>query len=93
MELLKGGRLTDLIKKRFKKGKFSDREASAMIKAILSAVSYMHEKGIVHRDLKPGRFLYFLNPLFLDNILVHDPFDLSTCKVVDFGLSAKYSHI
>jgi ribosomal protein S6 kinase alpha-5 len=64
MELLKGGRLTDLIKKRFKKGKFSDLEASAMIKAILSAVSYMHEKGIVHRDLKPGRFLYFFNLLF-----------------------------
>jgi ribosomal protein S6 kinase alpha-5 len=56
MELLQGGRLTDVIKERFKRknSKFSDKEASAMIRGILSAVSYMHEKGIVHRDLKPG---------------------------------------
>ena len=54
MELVEGGRLTDLIKGRFKSGKFSDKEASAMIRSILSAVAYMHEKGIVHRDLKPG---------------------------------------
>lgn len=56
MELLEGGRLTDLIRERFKSenSKFSDREASTMIKGILSAVAYMHEKGIVHRDLKPG---------------------------------------
>ena len=61
MELVEGGRLTDLIRKRFKYGRFSDREASALIKSILSAVAYMHDKGIVHRDLKPGKlkFLFF----------------------------------
>jgi ribosomal protein S6 kinase alpha-5 len=71
MELVKGGRLTDLIRDRFKsRSRFSDKEASAMIKAILSAVSYMHEKGIVHRDLKPGKHQVILNQV--DNILVHD---------------------
>jgi len=57
MELVQGGRLTDLIKDKFKKhhGKFTDREASALLKGILSAVEYMHDKGIVHRDLKPGK--------------------------------------
>lgn len=49
------------------------------MRGILSAVAFMHEKGIVHRDLKP------------DNILVQDRSDLSTCKVIDFGLSAKHN--
>jgi calcium-dependent protein kinase len=51
------------------------------MKGILSAVAYMHEKGIVHRDLKP------------DNILIHERLDLSTCRVIDFGLSAKHNLI
>lgn len=55
MELVDNGRLTDFIKEKFEKdGKFSDKEASALMKGILSAVSYMHEKNIIHRDLKPG---------------------------------------
>jgi serine/threonine protein kinase len=86
MELVKGGRLTDLIKERFTSlntdnRRFTDKEASALMRGILSAVAYMHDKGIVHRDLKP------------DNILVHDKEDLNTCKVIDFGLSAKHNLI
>jgi serine/threonine protein kinase len=75
MELVRDGRLTDLIKDRFispapeSTQRFTDKDASA----------FMHEKGIVHRDLKP------------DNILVQDRSDLSTCKVIDFGLSAKHN--
>lgn len=38
----------------------------------------MHEKNIVHRDLKP------------ENILVSNLEDMSSCKVIDFGLSAKH---
>ena len=66
-----------------------DKEASAMIKAILSAVSYMHDKGIVHRDLKPGKWRGRFK--YIDNILLHDREDLNTCKIVDFGLSGKYT--
>lgn len=41
-------------------------------------MEYMHCNNIVHRDLKP------------DNILIGDESDVSTVKVADFGLSAKY---
>ena len=94
MELVQDGRLSDLIKKIVEDNKkFSDKDASALIRGILSAVAYMHDKGIVHRDLKPGTNNLFLidSSPFLENILIQDKRDLSTVKVVDFGLSAKYS--
>lgn len=36
---------------------FTDIEASMIMKSLLSAIAYMHEKGIVHRDLKPDNIL------------------------------------
>ena len=81
MELMRGGQLSELIlaKKRQNRD-FSDEEASQLIKGIFEAVLYLHSNEIVHRDLKP------------DNILLSDPNDLSTLKLADFGLSAKYEH-
>ena len=76
MELMQE-KLSTLITKR---RTFSDEDASQIIKCILEAVAYLHENNIVHRDLKP------------DNILIGDLYDLSTIKVADFGLSAKYEH-
>ena len=53
--------MTDLIRERARsRVKFTDKEASSLMRGILSAVAYIHEKGIVHRDLKP------------DNILIND---------------------
>lgn len=34
---------------------FSDEEASGIMKSLLTAVKYIHEKNIVHRDIKPGK--------------------------------------
>lgn len=66
--------------KKSRNEKFTDEEASTIMRCILKAVSYIHQIGIVHRDLKP------------DNILVDDFNDLNTIKIADFGLSAKHSH-
>lgn len=48
------------------------------MKSILSALAHMHEKDTMHRDLKPS------------NILLTDRNDLSSLKIIDFGLSEKY---
>lgn len=60
MELVRGGRLTHIIKGKFEKnGKLTDKEASTLMRGILNAVAYIHDQDIVHRDLKPGLFLFF----------------------------------
>ena len=53
-------------------GAFSHDVCRAVIKKLIKAVEYMHEKGVTHRDLK------------LENILFNSNFEL---KVSDFGLS------
>jgi len=55
---MNGGQLTQLIKeKKQNEMKFTDEEASQIMKCILKAVAYIHSKSIVHRDLKPGILL------------------------------------
>ena len=79
MELVRDGRLEAIVTERFQQGqKFSDLESSLLIKGILNAVAYIHERDIIHRDLKP------------QNILIMDKEDLSTVKIIDFGLSENY---
>ena len=46
-----GGELFDRI---VEKGNYTERDASLLIKQILEAVGFMHDKGVVHRDLKVG---------------------------------------
>lgn len=73
MELCKGGDLAS----RFP---YTERQAVVIIRQVLSAVGYMHNRKQVHRDIK------------VENILFQsdDPDDWSV-KLIDFGLSAKYA--
>ncbi len=70
MELVVGGDLFDRI---IQKGKFSERNARHVMRQLLNAVKYLHERGIVHRDLKP------------ENILLTDA--TNTCEVLNVFLS------
>lgn len=59
MELLSGGELLDRI---WRKKHFTEMEAASIMKRLVSAVAFMHQRGVVHRDLKPevrfGRELF-----------------------------------
>lgn len=44
-----GGELFDRI---VEKGSYTEKDASHLIRQVLEAVDFMHEKGVVHRDLK-----------------------------------------
>ena len=70
-ELCTGGELFDEITKR---NSFSESDAANIIKQLLQAVAYCHNKNICHRDLKP------------ENILM-DTKNNSQIKVIDFGTS------
>ncbi|XP_064632286.1 calcium/calmodulin-dependent protein kinase type 1-like [Lineus longissimus] len=72
MELVTGGELFDRI---VEKGSYTEKDASVLIKQILEAVDFMHEKGVVHRDLKP------------ENLLYYSPDEDSKIMISDFGLS------
>eukprot|EP00922_Rhytidocystis_sp_ex-Travisia-forbesii_P001019 GHVS01001448.1.p1 GENE.GHVS01001448.1~~GHVS01001448.1.p1 ORF type:complete len:666 (+),score=103.33 GHVS01001448.1:59-2056(+) len=75
MELSQGGELFDRI---IEEGYFTEKDAAALMKQILSAVHYLHSNNIMHRDLKPENFLFLSRS--------RD----SPLKIIDFGLSCRY---
>jgi len=76
MELVDGSELFDRI---VDKGYYSEKSTVHIIKQILNAVKYLHEKGIAHRDLKP------------ENLLCSGSGSRETVKIADFGLSKIFS--
>ncbi|XP_066574551.1 serine/threonine-protein kinase DCLK2 isoform X2 [Amia ocellicauda] len=73
MELVKGGDLFDAITS---STKYTERDASAMVFNLASALKYLHCLNIVHRDIKP------------ENLLVCEYADGSkSLKLGDFGLA------
>lgn len=72
MQLADGGELFDRI---VKKGKFTEKDAAGIVAQVISAVTYMHDKGYVHRDIKP------------ENILFENSSEDAKIYIADFGLS------
>ncbi|KAL1516120.1 hypothetical protein ABEB36_000041 [Hypothenemus hampei] len=72
MEYLEGGELFDRIRK---KTKFLECEAAMILRKLVSAVSFMHERGVVHRDLKP------------ENLVFTTQDQASEIKIIDFGFA------
>uniref|UniRef100_A0A8C3WQG3 Serine/threonine-protein kinase DCLK2 n=1 Tax=Catagonus wagneri TaxID=51154 RepID=A0A8C3WQG3_9CETA len=73
MELVKGGDLFDAITS---STKYTERDGSAMVYNLASALSYLHALSIVHRDIKP------------ENLLVCEyPDGTKSLKLGDFGLA------
>ena len=74
MEYCSGG---ELFEKLIEQGIFSEANAATIIKKLLSALRYLHDKDIAHRDLKP------------ENIIFQNEDIGSEIKLIDFGLSKK----
>ncbi|ORY47320.1 Pkinase-domain-containing protein [Rhizoclosmatium globosum] len=72
MELAEGGSLFDHIQI---VESYTEKDAVVIVKQLLEAIEYLHEKGIVHRDLKP------------ENILLRKRNELTPVLITDFGLS------
>ena len=73
MEYIKGGSLTDYLKK--SEFNFSEKRAAEIIYQLAKGIKYLHKYGIIHRDLKP------------DNIMLTEASDKGNVKIMDFGLS------
>lgn len=72
LELLHGGELFDRI---IKRGQYSEKDASILMRKLLSALENMHSKGIMHRDIKP------------ENLILKDIENDWNVKIADFGLA------
>jgi calcium-dependent protein kinase len=71
-EYIEGGPLHELIREM---KKLPEEVACNIVRQLLSAIKYCHEKKIVHRDLK------------LENVLLDAKSVSANVKVIDFGLS------
>lgn len=72
MELIEGPSLSRLLGP---KGTLTPTETVSMMRAVLSALSYAHDRGVVHRDIKPA------------NIMLSARVAPGAIKVGDFGIA------
>lgn len=72
-DLCSGGELFEHI---LKEKNFSEKKAAILMRQILSAISYCHDRKLVHCDLKP------------ENIMFESLSSENTVKIIDFGNSS-----
>ena len=72
MEYIKGGTL----KTYMKKNNLNENTTKKIIFYLLNAINYLHKLKIIHSDIKP------------ENIMFENEEDISTLKLIDFGLSS-----
>ena len=72
MDLCEGGELFDKISS---VGHFDEQVAAKLFKNMMNAVNYCCDRKICHKDLKPENFMF------------HNKDDITSIKLIDFGLS------
>ena len=80
MQLCTGGELFERIER---KGTYKENDARIVIKQMLEAIAYLHDKGIAHCDLKPENFLFLEDD---QDKKVNNP-KSNQLLLIDFGLS------
>ena len=73
MDFCEGGSLFNYFA--FHNFKIPNEDAIKIMRRILKAVSHLHDLNIIHRDLKS------------DNIMLVRRNDISSIKIIDFGLA------
>ena len=83
MRLMRGGSLTDLLRK---KGRFTLVEATELLERLAPALDMAHARGFVHRDLKPDNIL-------LDQFAYPAITDFGLVKLLSASMSTKSGRI
>jgi calcium-dependent protein kinase len=71
MELCSGGDL-------YKRNPYTEAQAANIVRQVLSAVAYLHDRNIIHRDIK------------YENIMFESKDPNAQVKLIDFGLAKVY---
>ena len=79
LELCEGCNLYRFLKQN---GPFNEISASAIMKQILVALQYIHDKGVVHRDLKLSNILIY--PIKNKNTILRESLEYSASQVENY---------